>query len=70
VPKYTPDAVDRVLAHLRLPLTTEPRSDGWGAAYYVTAAPVPRWVVGTAPEPNERGPPDCRDGVDPPAPDD
>jgi hypothetical protein len=61
---------DRISSDLRLPLTPEPLSDGRSAGFDVTAEPVPSWAVGTNPEPDERGPPDCWDGVDPPAPDD
>jgi hypothetical protein len=52
------EVVDRILAHVRLPLTPEPLSEGWSVGFDVTGEPVPRWVVGTDPEPHERGPPD------------
>jgi hypothetical protein len=62
------EVVDRILAHLRLPLSPELLSDGSSVGFDVTGEPVPRWVVGTDPEPHERGPPDRWDGIDPPAP--
>jgi hypothetical protein len=65
-----PEVVNRILAHLRLPLTPEPLSDRWSVGFDVTAEPVLSWAVGTDPEPDERGPPDCWDGIDPPAPND
>jgi hypothetical protein len=37
--------VDRILAHVRLPLTPELLSDGSSVGFDVTDEPVPRWVV-------------------------
>jgi hypothetical protein len=59
--------VNRILAHLRLPLTPELVSDGSSVGFDVTGEPVPSWVVGTDPEPDGRGPPDRWDSVEPPA---
>jgi hypothetical protein len=64
------ERIARILPHLRLPLTPESLSEGWGVGFEVTAEPVPNRAVGTDPEPDEREPPDCWHRIDPPAPND
>jgi len=78
-----PEVVEKILVHVKLPVTADVLADGCTPAFDVTdqtipALPVPDSVVGTNPEDSnpehhphgyERGPP-CFDGVDPPWPDD
>ena len=66
--------VDRILSHLRLPLRPE-QLDEHVAGYDVTDEPMPGWVLGIDPDPEEpdaceRGPPTECEGVDPPSPSD
>jgi hypothetical protein len=58
--------VNRILAHLRLPLTPELLSDGSSVGFDVTGEPVPSWVVGTDPEPEAPDHPQACDAVDSP----
>ena len=64
------DIVERILAHLDLPVCPETLSDGHSIGFDVTGEPMPDWVVGADPEPDacQRGPPQDWDSVDPPAP--
>ena len=72
-----PEVVDKILAHVGLPVEPDVLVDGCTLAFDVTGEPIPPWAVGTDPqgpesEPHgyERGPPCAFDGVDPPCPDD
>jgi hypothetical protein len=72
-----PEVVDKILAHVGLPVEPDVLADGCTLAFDVTGEPIPDWAVGTDPEgpetePHgyERGPPCAFDGVDPPCPDD
>ena len=66
------ETAQRILSHLRLPIASEPMTDGYSVGYDVTEQPMPSWATGTDPEPDEdaRGPPSDYDGVDPPSPED
>lgn len=59
--------IERILTHLKLPLQAAPPPLG-GMAYDVTGEPMLDELAEC--EPQARGPPDERDFVDPPAPDD
>ena len=69
-----PEVVDKILAHVGLPVEPDVLADGVTLAFDVTGEPIPDWAVGTDPESDlhghERGPPCAFDGVDPPCPDD
>jgi hypothetical protein len=62
------EVIDRILTHVKVP--REPvAADELPAKYYdMTGEPVPSWVLGLDPDPDERGPPTDWDLVDPPAP--
>ena len=62
------EVIDRILTHVKVP--REPvEGDESAALYYdVTGEPVPSWVIGVDPDPDERGPPDYDELIDPPAP--
>jgi len=62
------EVIDRILTHVKVP--REPVEGDEPAALYfdVTGEPVPSWVIGVDPEPDERGPPDYDELIDPPAP--
>jgi hypothetical protein len=64
---------ERILQHLSLPLRPE-QLDEHLVGYDITQEPIPGWVLGMDPDPEqtdvrERGPPDDSEGVDPAAPD-
>jgi hypothetical protein len=66
--------VDRILSHLQLPLRPEQLGEHV-VGYDVTDEPMPGWVLGMDPDPeepdaSERGPPTDCEGVDPQAPSD
>jgi len=67
------NAIEKILAHVGLPVEPEVLADGCTLAFDVTGEPIPDWAVGTDPESEphgyERGPPDAFEGVDPPCPD-
>ena len=60
------EVIAKILTHVKAP--REPvANDKLPARYYdVTSEPVPPWAVGV--DPDERGPPQDYDVVDPPAP--
>ena len=63
--------IQRILAHLSLPVSAAAIGPGTTMAWDVTGEPMPDWVVGMDPEPplaDERSPPAAWDGVDPPGP--
>jgi hypothetical protein len=65
------DVIERILAHLSLPVSAAPIGPGGSMAWDVTGEPIPDWAIGMDPEPppaDERSPPDPWDGVDPPGP--
>jgi hypothetical protein len=63
------EAIDKIPAHVKLAAGPQLTADGYSLQYDVTGEPMPRWVVGVDPEPEERGPPLDWDGLDPPAAD-
>jgi hypothetical protein len=62
--------IDRILAHLRLPLAPASLDVAEMIAFDVTGEPIPHWAVGVDPLPDARSPPDEACFIDPPAPDD
>ena len=62
------EVIQRIMKRSRVP--REPvEADEPAALYYdVTGEPVPSWVIGVDPDPDERGPPDYDELIDPPAP--
>jgi hypothetical protein len=64
------EIVARILSHLRLPPLSGTLSDGYSIVFDVSDQPIPDWLVATDPEPDERGPPEDCDFIDPPAPED
>ncbi len=62
------EGIDRILSHVKTPRESV-ETDGAPALYFdVTGEPVPSWVIGVDPDPDERGPPDYDELIDPPAP--
>jgi len=60
------ELIERILSHLRVPLSRAPESESGIVSYDVTGESIGDWVVGVDPDPDERGPPADYDGVDPP----
>jgi hypothetical protein len=61
--------LDKILEHVRLPLSAQLTADGYSVRYEVSGESIPQWAVGVDPEPDARGPPASCDDVDPPSPD-
>jgi len=65
------DVVQRILAHLSLPVSAAAIGPGRSMAWDVSGEPMPDWAIGMDPDPPlalERSPPDAWDGVDSPGP--
>jgi len=62
------ETIRRILTHVKVPRAAVTRDETSMLYFDVTGEPVPRWAVGVDPDPEERGPPDDWDVVDPPAP--
>ena len=61
--------IDKILEHVRLPLSAQLTADGYSVRYEVPGESIPQWAIGVDPEPDERGPPASWEGIDPPSPD-
>ena len=66
------DVIDRILAHLSLPLSPVELGHPDTVAFDITGEPMPDWAVGVDPVPDyeARAPPSEWDGADPPTPHD
>jgi len=62
------DVIAKILTHVKVPREPVANDDAPALYYDVTGEPVPAWALGVDPDPDQRGPPQDYDAVDPPAP--
>ena len=63
------NVIAKILTHVNAAREPVAKDDAPARYFDVTGQPVPAWAVGVDPDPDERGPPQDYDVMDPPAPD-